>query len=101
MPKISADAGMKIHPRFESAPSRTARAGTKLLKALGKAGKALDFHVDVEERIVFRMEAVREREVEALLCKAGVKKQNTGIRDVYSFDGVEVVISPFGRIMPC
>lgn len=76
---------------------RVAQALTGLTTALGKKAKKLDLSRDREGRIVVRCAAAAFRETEALLIQAGVKKSNTGIRDVYSFQQIDVVLSPYAR----
>jgi hypothetical protein len=97
MPIDRTGATRAVPSSFEIAPDRVKNAIAELLGKLGAKANKLDISWEHrEERIMIRFSSSAERQTEVLLAKAGVEKRNTGIRDVWSYKGVEVALSPYG-----
>lgn len=80
------------------APKTLAEATTRLQKLLGrKASVSSDVG---EDRVLIRCDAKDLARLQKQLAAAGVKKTNSGVRDLLSFGAFEVTLSPWATATP-
>ena len=79
-------------------PASLDEATTRIRRALGgRAEVSLDAN---EDRVMVRIDSEDQATVDKSLAFIGVRKSNTGIRDIYRFGQYEVTVSPWQSAFP-